>query len=73
MRYINLFSGYNQEEDFRILICAIDKEEAGRLAEEYRLDSKLSGRFEIEETEKEVHNMHFDCDHVITYGGLQYE
>ncbi len=60
-----LFSGYNEEEDFRILIRAVDKEQASRLAEGYRLDSKFNGSFEIQEIKNGIDNMHFDCDYVI--------
>lgn len=65
MRFTNLFIGYNEEEDFRILICAFDKEEAYELAKEYRLDSNLDGEFEIEEVENGIDNIHFDCDYII--------
>ena len=61
----NLFIGYNREEDFRILICAFDVIEATELANGYRLDSKLEGRFEIQEIEDGMDNIHFDCDYVI--------
>ena len=37
----NLFVGYNESEDFRILICAFCAEEAADIAEQYRVDSKL--------------------------------
>lgn len=65
MRFTNLFIGYNREEDFRILICAFDEEEALELANEYRFDAGLEGHFEIEEIEDEITNIHFDCDYVI--------
>lgn len=65
MRFTNLFIGYNREEDFRILICAFDKEEALELANEYRFDAGLEGYFEIEEIESEITNIHFDCDYII--------
>ena len=61
----NLFIGYNAEEDFRILICAFDKQEAAELANEYRFDARLNGYFEIEEIDGEIDNIHFDCDYVI--------
>lgn len=66
MRFTNLFIGYNKEEDFRILICAFDKEEAQELADEYKLDSNLDGEFEIEEVENGIDNIHFDCDYIIS-------
>lgn len=65
MSFTNLFIGYNKEEDFRILICAFDKEEAQELANEYRFDSNLEGKFEIKEIENGIDNIHFDCDYVI--------
>lgn len=65
MRFTNLFIGYNREEDFRILICAFDEEEALELANEYRFDAGLEGYFEIEEIESEITNIHFDCDYII--------
>lgn len=65
MNSTNLFSGYNEEEDFRILIRAVDKEQASKLAEGYRLDSKFNGSFEIQEIKNGIDNMYFDCDYVI--------
>lgn len=59
----NLWVGYNDKEDFRILICAGCKKEAKALAESYRKDSKLSGSFDIYEF-TDV-NTKFDCDYVI--------
>lgn len=66
MRFTNLFIGYNKEEDFRILICAFDVEEATELAREYASDSGLSGTFEISEPENGIDNIHFDCEYVIS-------
>ena len=65
MNFTNLFIGYNEEEDFRILICAWDKIEAQELANVYRCDSNLQGRFEIVEITNGIDNIHFDCDYVI--------
>ncbi len=65
MRFTNLFVGYNQTEDFRILICAFDEEEAADLAREYCSDSKLRGIFEIQKLDKKIDDIHFDCDYVI--------
>jgi hypothetical protein len=59
-----LFIGYNRTEDFRILICAYDIEEAAELAEGYRVDARLDGVFEISEADK-IDNIYFDCDYVI--------
>lgn len=66
MGFTNLFIGYNEEEDFRILICALDKEEAQVLANDYRFDSKLKGSFEIQDIEDGIDNVRFDCDYVIS-------
>lgn len=65
MRFTNLFVGYNQTEDFRILICAFDEEEATELAKEYCCDSKLRGSFEVQKSEGKIDDIHFDCDYVI--------
>lgn len=64
----NLFIGYNADEDFRILICALDKQEAHELAREYGLDAGLEGDWKITETDPDIDNTHFDCDYVITGG-----
>lgn len=61
----NLFVGYNKTENFKILICALDKEEAANIAAEYANDSKLTGTFEI--TEFNNADTQFDCDYVLTY------
>ena len=65
MRFTNLFIGYNEEEDIRILICAFDMEEARILAWEYQSDAKLEGKFEISEATMRIDDIHFDCDYVI--------
>ena len=60
----NLYVGYNKEEDFRILICALEGEkEAQRLANEYASDNNMNESFEISEFNDL--NTHFDCDYVI--------
>ena len=58
----NLFVGYNEEEDFRILICAMDSVEAHELARRYGFDSNLKGNWDIQDLDE---NIHFDCDYVI--------
>ena len=58
----NLYVGYNEEEDFRILICALDANEAHELARQYGLDSKLKGTWVIQDLDA---NTQFDCDYVI--------
>ena len=62
----NLFISYNEEEDFRILICAFDKTEANELADKYRTDSHLDGKFKIMDIEDDISQIHFDCDYVIS-------
>lgn len=62
----NLYVGYNETENFRILICALDVQEAQEIANEYRFDSNMCGSFEI--TEFTDINTHFDCDYVVTGG-----
>lgn len=65
MGFTNLFIGYNREEDFRILICTDDEFIAREMAEIYRVEAGLEGKFEIEELKDEVIAMRFDCDYVI--------
>ena len=62
----NLFVGYNKTEDFRILICALDKEEAAELARCYGFDASLEGSWEISEFSDM--DTKFDADYVITGG-----
>ena len=62
----NLWVGYNEVENFRVLICALDVEEAQEIADDYCLDSHMEGRFEI--TEFSNIDTHFDCDYVLTGG-----
>ena len=61
----NLFIGYNEEEDFRILICAFDGIEAAELAREYGFEAHIEGKWKITETDPNIDNTHFDCDYVI--------
>lgn len=62
----NLWVGTNKTENFKILIVALDKTEAQKIANEYCLDSHMSGDFTINEL-LDV-NEKFDCDYVITGG-----
>lgn len=64
-KFTNLFIGYNPEEDFRILICAADEQDASEYAEQYRIDSHMDGKFEISEPTSGIDEIHFDCDYVI--------
>ena len=59
----NLWVGYNKDEDFRVLICAEDKQEAVEIAASYRSDSDMGGKFEISEFDSA--DTHFDCDYVL--------
>ena len=59
----NLYVGYNEKENFRILIGSNDENEADTLAEYYRQDSNLKGEFKISEF-NDI-NTHFDCDYII--------
>ena len=68
MVFQNLFVGYNEKENFRILICAFCKEEAAEIAREYAADSKLDGNFEISAFEDDVTDTYFDCDYIIAKG-----
>lgn len=61
----NLWVGYNEEEDFRVLICAQDEQEARQIANGYRVDTLMEGTFEI--TEFTDVSVRIDCDYVLTY------
>lgn len=62
----NLWVGYNEEEDFRVLIAAFDICDAQEIAYNYCLESHMEGKFEI--TEFGNVNTHFDCDYVLLGG-----
>lgn len=62
----NLWIGHNETENFKILICALDKIEAQEIANEYNLDSHMIGTFEI--TKFTNTETQFDCDYVLTNG-----
>lgn len=66
--FTNLFIGYNKEENFRILICAWDESEAEELAEGYRIDAKMDGKFVISEPQTDDCNDAYSCDYVISSG-----
>lgn len=59
----NLFVGANKAEDFKVLICAQDHDEAAAIAESYRADSSMGGMFEISEFDDA--DTKFDCDYVL--------
>ncbi len=62
-----LFVAYNHPENFRILVCAQDKEEAMELAVEYFFEGNFPNHDpdNIEISEFSDVNTHFDCDYVI--------
>ena len=61
----NLWVGYNEKENFKVLICALDKTEAHEIADTYRFDMDMEGKFEVSEFTDM--NTSFDCDYVLTY------
>lgn len=66
MSFNNMYVGYNNEEDFRILIVADNLKEAEEAAAEYNADSHFTGSFEISEVTNLIDCRQFDCDYVIT-------
>lgn len=60
----NLYVGYNDVEDFRVLIFASDVNNANEIAEEYRKDSDMQGVFDV----GCYHNkqIRFDCDYILS-------
>lgn len=66
MRYVYFFSGFNKEENFRILIAAASEDEAFDFAEKYRKDAGIKGKFCIEEVPGYIEDIRFDCDYLIT-------
>ena len=66
MRFKNVFIGYNEKEAFRILISAWSKAEAIDLAEGYRKDAGLQGKFDVSEAPECIDNIRFDCDDIVT-------
>lgn len=61
----NLYVGYNEQEDFRILICAWDEEEAAELAIEYATETGLNGRWEISDDPDAITDARLDCSYVV--------
>ena len=62
----NLWVGTNEVEKFKVLIVALDKEEAQEIANSYCLDSNMAGKFDIAEFDNT--ETQFDCDYVLTGG-----
>lgn len=66
LSFTNLYVGYNEAEDFRILIVAYDEDEALATAEHYGRDSQFAAnKWAVEEAEH-IDCLRFDCDTVIT-------
>ena len=65
IKFTNLWTAYNRHEDFRVLICADDEEQAGDIVREYAYDSGLTGEWEISPAEA-IDDTKFDCDYVLT-------
>jgi len=62
----NLWVGTNETENFKVLIVALDREEAQEIANSYCLDSHMEGKFDIAEFDNT--ETQFDCDYVLTGG-----
>lgn len=60
----NLWVGINEIENFKVLIVALDKQEAQEIANSYCLDSHMKGDFKIKDF-LDI-NESFDCDYVLT-------
>ena len=58
-----LYSAYNDLEDFKVLIVAEDLDMAKNIAEDYRIESDMCGKFEVEELSSLSED--FDCDYVL--------
>jgi len=59
----NLFIGYNDAENFRVLICALDEIEASEIATQYCFASRMEGTFIIKEFDPTVN---IDCDYILS-------
>ena len=62
----NLWVGYNETANFTVLICALDEQEAHKIADSYILASRMEGKFEINQFDDV--NTHFDYDYVLMSG-----
>lgn len=76
---VNLYVGYNKQEDFHILICTWDDESGALvLAKEYGAEAGLEGEWEIISDPAAIDSVKLDCSYVImpeTHGrkGLLYD
>jgi predicted nucleic acid-binding Zn ribbon protein len=59
----NIWSAYNKDQNFRMLVVAEDENEAYEIAKEYGKDAGIDGEFEI--TTADI-NAHYDCDYILT-------
>lgn len=60
----NLFSAYDETDNFRLLVLAENTDEAKQLVRIYAADANLSNDFVISD---EINtDMNFDCDRVIS-------
>lgn len=62
MNYRNLFSAYNKEENFRLLVRAHDKQDALELAIGYAKDTGLSGQWSVSDLKE---GYVYSCDYII--------
>lgn len=64
---VNLYVGYNEQNDFHILICTWD-DEAGALvlAKKYGAEAGLEGEWEIISDPAAIDSVKLDCSYVIT-------
>lgn len=60
----NLFSVYDETDNFRLLVLAENADEAKQLARIYATDANLSNDFVI--SDEIDTDMNFDCDRVIS-------
>lgn len=58
-----LYVGYNESEDFRVLICAADEQDAQKAANGYCSDLQMCGNFVISKF-SDI-DTQFDCDYVL--------
>ena len=59
-----LYVGYSENDDFRVLIIAENKEEATKIADEYIFDANLEGPMVISDYVDT--DTRFDCSYALT-------
>ena len=62
--FSNLYIGFNEYEKFNVLICALNIDDAQKVANEYGIDAELQGEFRV--SPYNGSNIRFDCDYVLT-------